>query len=145
MQFFFLYPVYLFFYFYLLFSLLSFHCLISYFFFQLNKSAILRKTIDYIKYLQNQNNRLKQENMALKLACHRSGVKEPIPEGAYTPPHSDISSPYHSPHGIDSDSPSSPEYKVRDSCQNKSCQVVKWPRRKITNQSYPIKAFSRLL
>lgn len=54
--------------------------------------------------------------MALKLACHRSGVKEPIPEGAYTPPHSDISSPYHSPHGIDSDSPSSPEYKVRDSC-----------------------------
>ncbi|XP_061706431.1 LOW QUALITY PROTEIN: sterol regulatory element-binding protein 1 [Cydia pomonella] len=81
---------------------------------KLNKSAILRKTIDYIKYLQNQNNRLKQENMALKLACHRSGVKDPIPEGNYTPPHSDISSPYHSPHGIDSDSPSSPEYKVEE-------------------------------
>ncbi|XP_039745812.1 sterol regulatory element-binding protein 1 isoform X1 [Pararge aegeria] len=81
---------------------------------KLNKSAILRKTIDYIKYLQNQNTRLKQENMALKLACQKSGVKERVFDGAYTPPHSDISSPYHSPHGTDSDSPSSPEYKVEE-------------------------------
>ncbi|XP_034825485.1 sterol regulatory element-binding protein 1 [Maniola hyperantus] len=81
---------------------------------KLNKSAILRKTIDYIKYLQNQNTRLKQENMALKLVCQKSGVKEQAFEGAYTPPHSDISSPYHSPHGTDSDSPSSPEYKVEE-------------------------------
>lgn len=81
-------------------------------FWQLNKSAILRKTIEYIKYLQNQNSRLKQENVALKLACQKSGVKEPVLDGAYTPPHSDISSPYHSPHGLDSDSPSSPEFKV---------------------------------
>ncbi|XP_013185690.2 sterol regulatory element-binding protein 2 [Amyelois transitella] len=81
---------------------------------KLNKSAILRKTIDYIKYLQNQNARLKQENMALKLTCQKSGVKEPTFEGAYTPPHSDISSPYPSPHGLDSDSPSSPEYKVEE-------------------------------
>lgn len=79
---------------------------------QLNKSAILRKTIEYIKYLQNQNTRLKQENVALKLACQKSGVKEPTFEGAYTPPHSDVSSPYHSPHSFDSDTPSSPEYKV---------------------------------
>lgn len=62
--------------------------------------------------MQNQNSRLKQENMALKLACQKSGVKEPVLDGAYTPPHSDISSPYHSPHGLDSDSPSSPEFKV---------------------------------
>ncbi|XP_049865577.1 sterol regulatory element-binding protein 1 [Pectinophora gossypiella] len=82
---------------------------------KLNKSAILRKTIDYIKYLQNQNTRLKQENTALKLACQKSGVKEPVFDGAYTPPHSDISSPYHSPHShMDSDSPSSPEYKVEE-------------------------------
>ncbi|KAJ2950656.1 hypothetical protein O0L34_g8913 [Tuta absoluta] len=82
---------------------------------KLNKSAILRKTIDYIKYLQNQNARLKQENTALKLACQKSGVKEPVFDGGYTPPHSDISSPYHSPHGsMDSDSPSSPEYKVEE-------------------------------
>ncbi|VVC92076.1 unnamed protein product [Leptidea sinapis] len=76
---------------------------------KLNKSAILRKTIDYIKYLQNQNSRLKQENMALKLACQKSGIKDVPLEGAYTPPHSDISSPYHSSNGLDSDSPSSPE------------------------------------
>lgn len=81
---------------------------------KLNKSAILRKTIDYIKYLQNQNTRLKQENMALKLACQKSGVKDVVFDGGYTPPHSDISSPYHSPRGIDSDSPSSPEYKVEE-------------------------------
>ncbi|XP_068627585.1 sterol regulatory element-binding protein 1 [Battus philenor] len=81
---------------------------------KLNKSAILRKTIDYIKYLQNQNSRLKQENMALKSVCQKSGVKEPVFDGAYTPPHSDISSPYQSPHSIDSDSPSSPEFKVDD-------------------------------
>lgn len=79
---------------------------------QLNKSAILRKTIDYIKYLQNQNARLKQENMALKMKYQKTGTKETTYEGAYTPPHSDISSPYHSPHALDSDSPGSPEYKV---------------------------------
>ncbi|CAG4964691.1 unnamed protein product [Parnassius apollo] len=81
---------------------------------KLNKSAILRKTIEYIKYLQNQNTRLKQENTALKLACQKSGVKEPVFDGAITPPHSDISSPYQSPHPLDSDSPSSPDFKVEE-------------------------------
>ncbi|KAL0883896.1 hypothetical protein ABMA27_015966 [Loxostege sticticalis] len=81
---------------------------------KLNKSAILRKTIDYIKYLQNQNARLKQENMALKMKYQKTGTKETTYEGAYTPPHSDISSPYHSPHALDSDSPGSPEYKMDD-------------------------------
>lgn len=81
---------------------------------KLNKSAILRKTIDYIKYLQNQNTRLKQENMTLKLACQKSGVKDLVFDGAYTPPHSDSSSPYQSPRDTDSDSPSSPEYKVEE-------------------------------
>ncbi|CAG9563153.1 unnamed protein product [Danaus chrysippus] len=80
---------------------------------KLNKSAILRKTIDYIKYLQNQNTRLKQENTALKLVCQKSGVKDVVFDGAYTPPHSDISSPYHSPHGMDS-APSSPESKAEE-------------------------------
>ncbi|KAG6463290.1 hypothetical protein O3G_MSEX013788 [Manduca sexta] len=81
---------------------------------KLNKSAILRKTIEYIKYLQNQNSRLKQENVALKLVCQKSGVKEPVFEGPYTPPHSDVSSPYHSPLSFDSDTPASPEYKVEE-------------------------------
>ena len=33
---------------------------------KLNKSAVLRKAIDYIRYLQNQNIKLKKENMLLK-------------------------------------------------------------------------------
>ncbi|CAG9791963.1 unnamed protein product [Diatraea saccharalis] len=81
---------------------------------KLNKSAILRKTIDYIKYLQNQNTRLKQENIALKMKYQKGGAKETAFEGSYTPPHSDISSPYHSPHPADSDSPSSPDYKMEE-------------------------------
>lgn len=40
-------------------------------FLQLNKSAILKKAIDYIRFLINTNNRLKQENMALKLAASK--------------------------------------------------------------------------
>jgi len=36
---------------------------------QLNKSGVLRKAIDYIKYLRNSNKRLKQENVVLKFAA----------------------------------------------------------------------------
>jgi len=35
---------------------------------QLNKSGVLRKAIEYIKYLQNNNARLKRENLALRTA-----------------------------------------------------------------------------
>jgi len=35
---------------------------------QLNKSGVLRKAIEYIKYLQSNNARLKRENLALKTA-----------------------------------------------------------------------------
>jgi len=35
----------------------------------LNKSAILRKAIDYINHLKGQNERLKKENMAMKMAA----------------------------------------------------------------------------
>ena len=38
---------------------------------QLNKSAILRKAIDYIRFIQATNNRLKQENLALKMAASK--------------------------------------------------------------------------
>ena len=41
--------------------------MITYDDFQLNKSAVLRKAIEYIKHLQNVNNRLKQENLALRV------------------------------------------------------------------------------
>ncbi len=37
-----------------------------YFVFQLHKSAILRKAIDYIRFLQSQNIKLKDENFRLK-------------------------------------------------------------------------------
>ena len=44
---------------------------------KLNKSAVLRKTVDYIRYLQNQNLKLKKENMMLK---NGSGIQQLIEE-----------------------------------------------------------------
>lgn len=65
---------------------------------KLNKSAILRKTIDYIRFLQNSNTRLKQENMRLKMAAGQNSLKDLLSSGPDlkyspddTPPHSDIS------------------------------------------------------
>jgi sterol regulatory element-binding transcription factor 1 len=91
------------------------------FLFQLNKSAILRKAIDYIRYLQNSNAKLKQENMSLKMAAQKP-LKELLTDpvttvdmvkdecsGAITPPHSDESSPSSSPPHSDSSLPPSPE------------------------------------
>jgi hypothetical protein len=37
--------------------------------FQVNKSGVLRKAIEYIKYLQFVNAKLKQENQTLKAIC----------------------------------------------------------------------------
>ncbi|XP_030646684.1 sterol regulatory element-binding protein 1 [Chanos chanos] len=67
---------------------------------KLNKSAVLRKAIDYIRYLQQCNQKLKQENMALKMAAQKNkslkdlvamevDVKSEMP----TPPASDAGSP----------------------------------------------------
>ncbi|XP_062840910.1 sterol regulatory element-binding protein 1 isoform X1 [Trichomycterus rosablanca] len=67
---------------------------------KLNKSAVLRKAIDYIRYLQQSNQKLKQENMALKMANQKNkslkdlvamdvDVKSELP----TPPASDVGSP----------------------------------------------------
>lgn len=71
---------------------------------KLNKSAVLRKAIDYIRYLQQTNQKLKQENMALKMAAQKNkslkdivamevdgqaDVKTELP----TPPASDVGSP----------------------------------------------------
>ncbi|XP_017502643.2 sterol regulatory element-binding protein 1 isoform X6 [Manis javanica] len=39
---------------------------------QLNKSAVLRKAIDYIRFLQLSNQKLKQENLSLRTAAHES-------------------------------------------------------------------------
>ncbi|KAL1509606.1 hypothetical protein ABEB36_004316 [Hypothenemus hampei] len=74
---------------------------------KLNKSAILRKTIDYIRFLQNSNARLKEENMALKMSASKNTLKNLLTNTVHygpedTPPHSDDSSE----HSL----PSSPEY-----------------------------------
>ncbi|XP_071427509.1 sterol regulatory element-binding protein 1 isoform X2 [Pithys albifrons albifrons] len=82
---------------------------------KLNKSAILRKAIEYIRFLQQSNQKLKQENLALKMAMQKnqplkdlgrycSGVtkaeapmevvKTEVME-VLTPPPSDMGSPSH--------------------------------------------------
>lgn len=80
----------------------------------MNKSAILRKAIDYIRFLQNANSKLRQENLALKMAAEKQTVKDLLTcadgvaaVGAMTPPHSDFSST--SPRSALSSSPS-PEH-----------------------------------
>ncbi|XP_044036603.1 sterol regulatory element-binding protein 1 [Siniperca chuatsi] len=86
---------------------------------KLNKSAVLRKAIDYIRYLQQANQKLKQENMALKMVAQKNkslkdlvamevdgqaDVKNELP----TPPASDVGSPTSFSHcGSDSE-PDSP-------------------------------------
>ncbi|KAM5263626.1 sterol regulatory element-binding protein 1 isoform 3-T3 [Ctenodactylus gundi] len=79
----------------------------------LNKSAVLRKAIDYIRFLQHSNQKLKQENLSLRTAAHKSkplkdlvsacgsggntdmameGVKPEVVD-TLTPPPSDAGSP----------------------------------------------------
>ncbi|KAL1780190.1 sterol regulatory element-binding protein 1 isoform X1 [Sigmodon hispidus] len=80
---------------------------------KLNKSAVLRKAIDYIRFLQHSNQKLKQENLSLRSASHKSkslkdlvsacgsgggtdvameGMKPEVVE-TLTPPPSDAGSP----------------------------------------------------
>ncbi|XP_007557456.1 sterol regulatory element-binding protein 1 [Poecilia formosa] len=86
---------------------------------KLNKSAVLRKAIDYIRYLQQTNQKLKQENMALKVAAQKNKslkdlvamevdtqaeVKNELP----TPPASDVGSPTSFSHCSSDSEPDSP-------------------------------------
>ncbi|XP_061456173.1 sterol regulatory element-binding protein 1 isoform X2 [Rhineura floridana] len=79
---------------------------------KLNKSSILRKAIDHIRFLKQTNQKLKTENMALKMASQKNkslkdlvatcgGNTQDAAEGiklmdALTPPPSDAGSPSHS-------------------------------------------------
>ncbi|NXN27620.1 SRBP1 protein, partial [Nycticryphes semicollaris] len=83
---------------------------------KLNKSAILRKAIEYIRFLQQSNQKLKQENLTLKMAMQKNqslkdlvascsgGAKTEVPMEVVkaevmemlTPPPSDVGSPSHS-------------------------------------------------
>ncbi|XP_014249917.1 sterol regulatory element-binding protein 1 [Cimex lectularius] len=72
---------------------------------KMNKSLILRKAIEYIRYLRESNEKLKQENLALRMASNsvdgllpQSPCKEEVCIGGITPPRSDISSPTRSDH-----------------------------------------------
>uniref|UniRef100_A0A9J7X385 Sterol regulatory element-binding protein 2 n=1 Tax=Cyprinus carpio carpio TaxID=630221 RepID=A0A9J7X385_CYPCA len=83
---------------------------------KMHKSGVLRKAIDYIKYLQQVNHKLRQENLTLKMANHKKMVclsddGDLKPEMAFiSPPPSDSGSsspPQLSPFCIDSE-PGSP-------------------------------------
>lgn len=45
----------------------------------MHKSGVLRKAIDYIKYLQQVNHKLRQENLALKMANQKNSTKPSPP------------------------------------------------------------------
>ncbi|KAG8433354.1 hypothetical protein GDO86_017581 [Hymenochirus boettgeri] len=77
---------------------------------KLNKSAVLKKAIDYIRFLQQNNVKLKQENMMLKMAAQKNNTLKDLVAGTgvitdgmkgemmevLTPPPSDAGSPSHS-------------------------------------------------
>ncbi|KAJ7989735.1 hypothetical protein DPEC_G00307610 [Dallia pectoralis] len=87
---------------------------------QLNKSAILKKAIDYIRYLQQSNQKLKAENIAFKMSAQKNkslkdlvamevdspqtDVKSELP----TPPPSDVGSPNSYSHCSSDSEPDSP-------------------------------------
>ncbi|XP_052278995.1 sterol regulatory element-binding protein 1-like isoform X2 [Dreissena polymorpha] len=88
---------------------------------KLNKSAILRKAIDYINHLKNHNERLKKENLQLKMAARKQNLQELLQLsqdtsmddlGYMTPPTSDVNS------DTDISSPGSPAYDEMDSSQS---------------------------
>uniref|UniRef100_A0A674D3X5 Sterol regulatory element-binding protein 1 n=1 Tax=Salmo trutta TaxID=8032 RepID=A0A674D3X5_SALTR len=87
---------------------------------KLNKSSILKKAIDYIRYLQQSNQKLKKENMALKMSAQKNkslkdlvtmevdGPQTDVKSELPTPPPSDVGSPTSYSHcGSDSE-PDSP-------------------------------------
>ncbi|XP_064419405.1 sterol regulatory element-binding protein 2 isoform X2 [Latimeria chalumnae] len=103
---------------------------------KMHKSGVLKKAIDYIKYLQQTNHRLRQENMALKLANQKNKLLKGLDLSSLvdndvemqmdsfkqnllmmSPPASDLGSPADfSPYSVDSE-PGSPlldEAKVKE-------------------------------
>ncbi|XP_014210425.1 sterol regulatory element-binding protein 2 [Copidosoma floridanum] len=81
---------------------------------KLNKSAILRKTIDYIRHLQNCNSKLKSENATLKMSAQRHNVRDMLVCGELTPPCSDTSEPSLSPAPAPLSPPSPPPPTIKE-------------------------------
>lgn len=96
---------------------------------KLQKSAILRKAVDYILSLQKQNRELRRQNAELVKAAKIGNVKELLLPSSndsiksehfdndsynpMTPPRSDVSNPSSSPSYSDNSLPSSP-YSTKD-------------------------------
>ncbi|CAL4175589.1 unnamed protein product, partial [Meganyctiphanes norvegica] len=86
---------------------------------KLHKSQILKKAIEYIRHLQNQNSRLRTELNTYRMRDGNQKVSDllvSMVSGALTPPRSDISSPVRSPLSDTSlpPSPSSSKYDLKD-------------------------------
>uniref|UniRef100_A0AAY5K188 Sterol regulatory element-binding protein 1 n=1 Tax=Esox lucius TaxID=8010 RepID=A0AAY5K188_ESOLU len=82
---------------------------------KLNKSAILKKAIDYIRYLQQSNQKLKAENIAFKMsslkdlvAMEVDGPQTDVKSELPTPPPSDVGSPTSYSHCSSDSEPDSP-------------------------------------
>ncbi|KAJ8363318.1 hypothetical protein SKAU_G00121490 [Synaphobranchus kaupii] len=72
---------------------------------KVQKSGVLRKTIDYIKYMQQVNHRLRQENLALKVAGQNNNVAANNTATSLPASASGSSSPQRIfPHSINTDS-----------------------------------------
>lgn len=95
---------------------------------KLQKSAILRRAVDFILALQKQNRELRRQNALLIKSSNITNVKELLVPtsneyvkqeqdleiyGSITPPRSDVSNPPSSPSYSDNSMPSSP-YSIRD-------------------------------
>ncbi|KAL3879146.1 hypothetical protein ACJMK2_031456 [Sinanodonta woodiana] len=100
---------------------------------KLNKSAILKKAIDYIRLLKKTNERLKQENMALKMGNSKQNIEDLLilnkensmdtTPGMLTPPSSITDSPMNSPSmssDSESSSPPSPAFNDIDDVMDRT-------------------------
>uniref|UniRef100_A0AAQ4QBK9 Sterol regulatory element-binding protein 2 n=1 Tax=Gasterosteus aculeatus aculeatus TaxID=481459 RepID=A0AAQ4QBK9_GASAC len=75
---------------------------------KIHKSGVLKKAIDYIKYLQQVNHKLRQENLALKMGNQKNSKCLRLEIVMMSPPASDSGSPpQFSPYSVDSE-PGSP-------------------------------------
>ncbi|KAB1265262.1 Sterol regulatory element-binding protein 1 [Camelus dromedarius] len=71
----------------------------------LNKSAILRKAIDYIRFLQQSNQKLKQENLSLRTAAHKSKSLKDLVSACGSGGHADVPMEGMKPEVVDTLSP----------------------------------------
>ncbi|XP_072794658.1 sterol regulatory element-binding protein 1 isoform X1 [Vicugna pacos] len=72
---------------------------------KLNKSAVLRKAIDYIRFLQQSNQKLKQENLSLRTAAHKSKSLKDLVSACGSGGHADVPMEGMKPEVVDTLSP----------------------------------------